>query len=143
MKKIHYFLLLSLPLVFNACTEDIGTLKVTYFEATAIYGDLEAVRSYPINETPKEIVNHGKIYVAESLILVGEEEKGIHVIDNSNVSDPQTVNFLWVPVNREFFVQGNFLYAESYYDVVKLDISDPLNVILVNLLSIIKLQLIS
>lgn len=132
MKKIHYFLFLSLPFFFNACTNDLGTLNVTYFEATAIYGDLEEVRALPVNTAPQEIINPGKIYIAEDLILIGEEEKGIHVIDNSNAASPQTVNFLQVPGNREFFVEGNFLFAESYYDVVKLDISNPQNVILVS-----------
>jgi hypothetical protein len=130
MKKVHYFLMLSLPLFFIACTEDIGTLNVTYYEAIAIYGDLDEVRSRPINSTSQAIINPGKIYIAEEIILIGEEEKGIHVIDNSNSSSPETVNFINVPGNREFFVKGNYLYAESYYDVVKLDISDPLNVTL-------------
>ena len=69
MKNLHYLILLSLPLLFHACAKDIGTLNVTYFEATAVYGDLDEVRSQPINDTPREISNPGKIYISENLIL--------------------------------------------------------------------------
>lgn len=132
MKKVHFLFLCSFLFMFQACTEDIGKLTVTYFEGKAVYGDLDEVRNRTINATPQSIINPGKIYVAENFILIGEEEKGIHVIDNSNSDSPVPVNFLNVPGNREFFVEGDFLYAESYYDVVKLDISDPLNVTLVS-----------
>ena len=38
-------ILLSLPFFIHACTNDIGKLNVTYFEATAVYGDLDEVRN--------------------------------------------------------------------------------------------------
>ncbi|MFT5748317.1 MAG: hypothetical protein ACI9XO_002790 [Paraglaciecola sp.] len=132
MKKNHLFTLLCLPILFAACTKDTGKLQVTYNKATAIYGDLDDVRSQAVNSSVREIDNPGKIYIAEDLILLGEEEQGVHVIDNSDEANPQTVNFINIPGNREYFVKGDFLYAESYYDVVKLDISNPMNVTLVN-----------
>ena len=130
MKKIYLALLLSSILLFTSCSDDTGTLNVTYFEAEAIYGNLEAIRTQEINETVRQILNPGKIYVAKNLILVGEEENGIHVIDNTNSASPTAVNFISVPGNREFYVNGDYLYAESYYDVVKIDISNPSNAVL-------------
>lgn len=125
MKK---FLLVLTPFIMfcmQSCDRDLGTVNVSYTEATAIYGDLDEIRSTPINESVRTIEDPGKIYISESVILIGEEEKGIHVIDNSNEESPVNIGFLNVPGNREFFVKDDFIYAETYYDVVKIDISNP------------------
>ena len=107
-----------------SCTKDYGKVEVTYQEATAIYGDIDDIRSQPLNETVREIINPGKIYLGNDVILIGEEQEGIHVIDNSDPSNPSSVNFISIPGNREFFVKDNKIYAEAYYDVVKIDISN-------------------
>lgn len=113
-----------------SCTEDYGTVTVTYQEATAIYGDIDAVRAEPLNVTVREIMDPGKIYLGNDVILIGEEQEGIHVIDNSDPLNPTPVNFINLPGNREYFVKDNKIYAETYYDVVKIDISDMHNAIL-------------
>jgi hypothetical protein len=113
-----------------SCTEDYGTVEVTYQEATAIYGDIETIRSQSLNETVREIINPGKIYLGNDVILIGEEQEGIHVIDNSDPINPTSVNFINIPGNKEFFVKDNKIYAETYYDVVKIDISDMYNAVL-------------
>jgi hypothetical protein len=56
---------------------------------------------------------------------VNEEDKGIHVIDNSNPSFPQNVAFINIPGNLDLTVKDKILYADSYIDLVALDISDP------------------
>ncbi len=113
-----------------SCTKDYGKVEVTYQEATAIYGDIEAIRSQPLNETIREITNPGKIYLGNDVILIGEEQEGIHVIDNSDPINPTSVNFINIPGNKEFFVKDNKIYAETYYDVVKIDFSDIHNAVL-------------
>ena len=130
MKRFLFLVIPAAILSINSCTSDIGTIQVTYQEATAIYGDLDQIRATPLNESPQEIGDPGKLYVAENFILIGEEEKGIHVIDNSDPANPRNINFINIPGNREYFVKDNFIYAESYYDVVKVNISDPSNAIL-------------
>jgi hypothetical protein len=128
MKHIYQLAFASLILSIFSCTKDVGTVEATYFEATAIYGNLEKVRSTPLNESPRSIENPGKIYVGDAFILIGEEEKGIHIIENSIPNNPRNIGFINVPGNREFFVKDQIIYAESYYDVIKIDITDLLNV---------------
>ena len=129
MKHFTFLLLLGLiSLQYFSCTKDTGTALITYQEATAIYGDLDAIRNQPLNTTTQTVFNPGKIFVGSNFILLGEEEHGIHVIDNSDISNPNFVNFINVPGNREFFVKDQFLYAESYYDILKIDLSDLKNV---------------
>jgi len=124
MKRFYFLGLAICMLTILSCSKESGSINVTYFEASAVYGDINEVRNQPLNENPQSLVNPGKIYVAEDYILVGEEEQGIHVVDNSDPENPVFTNFINVPGNREFFVKGHFLYAESYYDLVKIDISN-------------------
>ena len=127
MKKMSYLILGSLALLLFSCTKDTGSIEVTYFKAEAIYSDLEEVRATALNAPTSEIVNPGKIYIGKDFILIGEEGKGVHVIDNSNPSNPTATNFINIPGNREFFVEGDKLFAESIYDFVKIDISNLQN----------------
>jgi len=120
----HFLFLILAVAILQSCTKDLGTIDVTYTKATAIYGDLNAVRSTPLLDAPKEIDNPGKIFVSNNFLLIGEEEMGIHVIDNSDPNNPIPARFINIPGNREFYVKGNTLYAESYYDLVKIDLSD-------------------
>jgi len=124
MKKIIYPLLFLCVGVFHSCTKDFSTIEVTYKKATAIYSDLSEIRNTPLLEAARSIENPGKIFVSDDILLVGEEEKGIHVIDNSDPSNPQPISFLNIPQNREFYVEGNQLFAESQYDMLKIDISN-------------------
>lgn len=120
--------IIPIVLLMSACESDQCTQTVTYTKATAIYEDLDALRNIELNAPVQEIADPGKIYVAEDYLLIGEEGKGIHIIDNSVKSSPQALGFLNIPNNKEFFVDGQTLYAESNYDMVALDISDIHNV---------------
>jgi hypothetical protein len=131
MKQLSLLCLAVFVALFSACEKNDNNITVTYQEASAVYGDLEALRNQPLNASVRAVENPGKVFVGSDFILLGEEEKGIHVINNSDISNPQFINFINIPQNREFFVKGNFLYAESSYDVVKLDLSNLSNIQLV------------
>lgn len=111
-------------LILSSCGKDTGTAEVTYFKAEAVYGSLEDFRNTPLNAPATEIVNPGKIYIGQDYILIGEEGVGVHVLDNSNPSNPVQTNFINIPGNKEFFVEGDKLYAESVYDFMVVDISN-------------------
>jgi len=133
MKQLSLLVLACIfAISFSACKKELNTATVTYQEATAIYGDLEAVRNLPLNHSVQAVGNPGKVFVGADFILLGEEEKGIHVINNSDINNPQFTNFIDIPGNREFFVKDNYLYAESYYDLIKIDLTDLNNVQLVS-----------
>ncbi|NJL75992.1 MAG: hypothetical protein HC892_14200 [Saprospiraceae bacterium] len=122
MRQITFLSVLCLLL--QSCTKDLGSIEVSYMKATAIYGNLDEVRNTPLLEQSRVIDNPGKIFASEKYLLIGEEGEGIHLFDNTNEANPTPVSFLNIPGNREFFVQGNTLYAESFYDMLKIDLSD-------------------
>tara|TARA_Y100000385_G_scaffold291658_1_gene371127 strand:+ start:173 stop:1429 length:1257 start_codon:yes stop_codon:yes gene_type:complete len=124
MKIKVLYILFALPLLWWSCSKDFGTTEVTYNKAIAIYEDLNEIRNTPLVEGLREISDPGKVFVSDEFLLIGEERKGIHVLDNSDPTHPAHVSFLNVPGNKEFFVADGFIYAESYYDMIKIDISD-------------------
>ncbi|MEQ8471941.1 MAG: hypothetical protein RIC35_12190 [Marinoscillum sp.] len=122
--------LLAGIVILSSCNEDFGSKTVTYLKATAEYGDLEAMRSVSLTGHAREITDPGKIFVYNNVILVGEEGFGIHIIDNTDPANPAPLSFINIPGNREYFVLDGFLYAESVYDMLKIDIHDIHNPVL-------------
>jgi hypothetical protein len=53
--------------------------------------------------------------------------KGVHIIDNINPSNPRPVAFINIPGNIDIAVKGTTLFADMYSDLVVVDITDPLN----------------
>jgi len=127
MKKVLVFLASATLLIAYSCNSDINSAQLTYTKATAIYGDLDAQRNLNLNDEARAISDPGKVYVSENLLLIGEEGEGIHVYDNTNPENPTALSFINIPNNKEFFVKDNFIYAESFYDMLKIDISDMNN----------------
>ena len=70
----------------------------------------------------------GKLYIYGNYIFLNEQEKGIHVIDNSNPAAPRNISFINIAGNVDLAVKGSTLYADSWSDLVTFDISDPRDV---------------
>jgi hypothetical protein len=69
---------------------------------------------------PRESQRHGKIYSYQSLLLVNEPNKGIHIIDNSDPTNPHKVAFINIPGNVDMVVKNDRLYVDSFTDLVVL-----------------------
>ncbi|MBX2951612.1 MAG: hypothetical protein KF870_03840 [Leadbetterella sp.] len=78
--------------------------------------------------SPQDLKEPGKIYAYNQYLLIGEVKKGIHVIDNSDPHSPKAVSFITIPGVLDFAVKDDVLYADSYMDLVSLDLSNPLQV---------------
>lgn len=115
--------LLLLLLIPFACEDKYEVeQKYSYFEP--IYTTAAEIRASVGVVAPQEIKEAGKIYIKDNWVFVNEVGKGIHVIDNSNPKAPVTKNFLNIPGNYDLAVKGNILYADSYIDLLAIDISD-------------------
>ena len=127
--KLAALLLLSVPFLFAACVKDNCDRIVTYTYFVPEYKTKAEVRANIKSNPARDIVNPGKLYIRGSYIFLNEIDKGIHVIDNSNPSNPQNIAFIDIPGNMDIAVKGNTLYADFYTDLVTLDISNPSSVI--------------
>lgn len=130
--RSNYFSTISvfvlLMFLFSSCTKDKCEQTVTYKKYEPVYMSYEELRSSVKTEPAKALNKPGKIYLKGNYIFVNEVEKGIHIIDNSNPSSPQNISFIHIPGNMDMAVLGNTLYADSYIDLLALDISNPRNV---------------
>ncbi|MBC7905066.1 MAG: hypothetical protein H7Y27_16680 [Gemmatimonadaceae bacterium] len=108
------------------CLKDKSTY--TYQIVTPVYKTLTEVRADMKSGPVEELRTPGKIYVYGKYLFVNEINRGIHIIDNSSPSAPKKISFIKIPGNVDLAVKGNILYADTYRDLVAMDISDPKNV---------------
>ncbi|MFD2515151.1 LVIVD repeat-containing protein [Pontibacter locisalis] len=124
-------LLMFLPvLLLGACTDDCET-TVTYTVQEPVYMLRTNLKNAVKVSVPQTLEDPGKIYVKGNYLFINEVNKGIHVFDNTNPAAPRSLSFIQVPGNIDMAVKGNTLYADSYIDLVALDISNPMDVKLV------------
>lgn len=116
--------------LLGSCVQDKCEQTVTYKTWEPVYLSYEELRAGTAirSEAPRDMKAPGKIYFRGSWIFVSEVNEGIHIIDNSNPADPKKLAFITVPGNRDIAVKGDILYADSYVDLVAIDIRNPANV---------------
>ncbi|MDQ0107214.1 hypothetical protein J2T02_002331 [Chitinophaga terrae (ex Kim and Jung 2007)] len=90
-----------------------------------VYLPLAEIRSAVKETGPQPISQNGKIYLYGNYIFINEVGKGIHVIDNADPKNPNVVSFINVPGNTDLAIKNNTLYADSYIDLVAIDITNP------------------
>lgn len=74
----------------------------------------------------------GKIYIKDNLLFINDLYSGIHVYDNANPASPINLGFLDIPGNSDMSIRNNILFADSYYDLLSIDITDINNPVIVD-----------
>jgi hypothetical protein len=92
----------------------------------------EELRTPITSVSAQPLEEFGKIYVKNDFIFVNELYKGVHIIDNQDPSNPEIVAFIEIPGNVDIAIKDNILYADSWIDLVVVDISDPANISEIN-----------
>jgi hypothetical protein len=135
MKKktllITYRLLaiVAVAAMFTACKKESGTINTKNTKIIKVYAPVygsKATALASINgDASKAITHAGKIYIKDNFIYLNEQNKGIHIIDNSNTMHPVQIAFLSIPGNLDIAIKGNILYADMYNDLLAVDITNP------------------
>jgi len=118
------FALASLTFLTTSCLEDSCDETRTFIQWDREFITPQDMRIEPSLSSPRALENPGKIYFYNNYILLNELREGIHVIDNSDPSNPNTVGFIAIPGNVDIAVSHNILYADNYADLVAIDISN-------------------
>lgn len=132
-------------LLFTATTMATGTSPYSPIERCAEYENGECVErtvtaspvylSYQdlrsaVNVTaPRDMSSVSRIYLYKNWLFINEKNEGIHIIDNSVPSNPEKIGFIVIPGNNEISIRADNLYADSYIDLVTLDVSDVSNIV--------------
>lgn len=126
MKTLKKLLFAGIAAVlFSSCQEKIVD---RYLVNVPVYMDRHEFKNAVKVTGSQDIVQPGKIYFKDHYIFINESLKGIHVIDNSNPSAPAFLSFISIPGNVDMAIKDSILFADSYIDLVALDISDIHNI---------------
>ncbi len=115
-----------LIILLNGCNST-RTRTYTYKLYIPVYQSFDEFRNGVKVTSPIELQNPGKIYIFGNYLFICESGKGVHIINNGNPTKPVPVSFIEIPGNGDIAVRNGILYADSYIDLVAIDISDPLN----------------
>jgi hypothetical protein len=126
--KLFSFLFLSFA--FSSCLKNKCESKIAVTGYEPVYTAMSTLRTQVRVGAGKPVQKRGKIYIKDSYIFLNEVNEGIHIIDNSNPSQPINKAFIKIPGNLDMAVRGNILFADNYIDLLCFDISDPANVVL-------------
>ena len=123
----RFLILLLLSFSFQECSD---TCKVTntYTYYLPVYSTSAVVRSSIQYEAPRVINKPGKIYFKDNFLFINETGEGIHIINNSNPVSPIPIGFLKIPGNYDLAISGNYLYADSFIDMVVFDVTDKASI---------------
>lgn len=127
--SLSIFSFLFVIIFLSSCVKDTCKERYTYSYYVPVYKTTAEVKAAIKSRAPQEVENPGKIVLLGNYIFLNDVDKGIHVIDNRNPALPRNAAFISIPGNMDIAVKGNVLYADLYTDLVTLDISDPLNVV--------------
>jgi len=120
----HTIILISiLALMLSSCEDK---RLQTYMANIPTYMSYEDLRTSFDVKSGEELVMPGKIYFKDQYMYINEYRKGIHVVDLSDPSSPEIKAFIHIPGNVDMAIKDNILYADSYIDLVLIDISNPI-----------------
>lgn len=97
----------------------------TYKANVPVYMSYDELRTSFRVTVDEELVKPGKIYFKDQYMYINEYRKGIHVVDLSDPSKPVLKAFMEIPGNVDMAIKDNVLYADSYVDLVLIDITNP------------------
>lgn len=69
----------------------------------------------------------GKIYVKENLLFINELNKGFHVYDNSDPSNPKAIKFLEAPGSTDLAIRENMIYINQATDLIAVEYNTATN----------------
>ncbi|CAG5011823.1 hypothetical protein DYBT9275_05033 [Dyadobacter sp. CECT 9275] len=115
-----------LTIIFWSCNDQCKETRITR-RLTRVTRSMAEIRQSLKAETPRAMKRPGKLYVKGSYLFINEVKEGIHIIDNSDTSNPRFISFIAIPGNGDIAIRNNILFADSFADLVSIDITDPVS----------------
>lgn len=129
MKRLFTLILLAaLTVSFSSCLEETCNERRTVigFEPiTTTFGDWRGGNSAFICGVPQPVCNTTSFYVYEQYLFMVEENKGLHIFDNSDSNNPQAITFMEAPGGQGIAVRNGILYMNQYTDLVAFSLDNP------------------
>lgn len=120
------FLAMVFLLSLTSCRDKVYE-EITYVANVPVYMEFSEFRNAVVGSEARPLIQPGKIYFKDDFLYINESQEGVHIVDNSNPASPQMIGFIEIPGCADIAIKGNILYADSFIDLVAIDISNPNN----------------
>jgi len=127
---IHLLSFLFLAIGLSSCLKDSCSETRRFVEFEPIYAKPEQFRIAPEFYNDRKLESPGKIYYYDNMIMINERYEGIHIFDNSDPANPSKLGFLAIPGNVDVSIKDDIMYADSYVDLLTIDVTDLENPVL-------------
>lgn len=112
-------------ILFASCDDSIFR---EYTGNAPVYMTYDNLRKAVKAQQNVDLKNPGKIYYKDNYIFIVEELKGIHVYDNIDPASPVKKVFVNLPGVVDISISGYILYADSFIDLVIIDVQNIDNI---------------
>lgn len=109
-------------LLFSSCIPN-DTSFFNGFGKRPIYVDAIELNDIK-NEGRRATIQSGPIFLKDSLLFITEVHRGIHVHNVRDSLNIRYLTFFKIPAITDFTISGDRLYADSWTDLLTIDISD-------------------
>jgi hypothetical protein len=121
-KIIPIFSILAFTALLISSCDDTAFRE--YEGYAPVYMTYAELRTAVKIEQNVDLENPGKIYYKDNYIFIVEELKGIHVYDNTDPASPDKKAFVNLPGVVDISISGYILYADSFVDLVMIDVEN-------------------
>lgn len=134
---MKWILLLPLPLLLISCwglygNRDIISPMKHVWGNKPVYAQMDTAKKIVYDPVKHPVIAGGNIYAFNHYIFQVDVGRGIHVIDNTNPAQAERIGFITINGCEQVSIRGAYLYANSYNDLVTINIADPLHMQMVN-----------
>lgn len=121
MTKQILTLIIGSSLLFTGCVHD----PVPAFDVGEVLGMKPIYEEDLVitKEDSRPLISSGKILSYGPILLIQERGSGLHVIDNSDPSNPAKLFFISIPENNDLTVKDGLLLVDNGPDLVSIEIS--------------------
>lgn len=126
---MRLLLIVAILLSFSSCwnkvkpNSNINYGRIRVWGNKPIYDEISDAKRIIYIDSALPVVNPGNIYAKGNFIYQLELGKGIHVIDNSVPTQAHRIGFITVNGSSQISIKGNYLYTNSFDDLMVIDIS--------------------
>ena len=107
----------------TATAPDDGGSSISSFSSREpVYLGYAELRGAVRTVEPRPLEDVGRVYVYEDFLFLNARNEGVHVIDNSDPTEPRPVSFIEIPGNTELEIRDGVLFADSYVDLVAIEL---------------------
>lgn len=124
--------LLAMVISLSGCLKDKQVKEVTFTANVPVYMSYEDLRNSIEVQEPTAVEDPAKVYLYGDYVFVSERDKGVHIFRDIRTAQPTPMAFINIPGNRDIAIKDDVLYADSYIDLVAVDISDINNPMVVD-----------